>query len=129
MKDKKLTTYCVENEIKQAILQLVTYSFSELCKSAPPEPWIIVALRKRNDNEIEILVKDNGPGLEEETKKALFEPFFTANDPFHTSGIGLAAVYFIIVNDHHGSIEVLSTPGEGTEFFIRLPVNLKVKST
>jgi two-component system nitrogen regulation sensor histidine kinase GlnL len=63
-------------------------------------------------------VRDNGPGIPEDIRPHLFEPFVTSKS--YGSGLGLALVAKI-VGDHGGLIEVNSRPGR-TEFRLHLPV-------
>jgi len=70
-----------------------------------------------NRQQLEITVSDNGPGIPDEIRKKLFEPFVT-NKPQGT-GLGLA-ITKKIVTAHHGSINVDSFPG-GTIFHVLLP--------
>ena len=65
-----------------------------------------------------IVVRDNGTGMDEETRRRAFEPYFTTKPDGH--GLGLAAALGIVRN-HRGAIRVESAPGEGTEFSIALP--------
>jgi len=65
-----------------------------------------------------LVVKDNGRGMDKETKERLFEPFFTNH--LHGRGLGMAAVYGIVKN-HGGYIFVESQIGQGTEVRIYLP--------
>jgi len=65
-----------------------------------------------------LIVKDNGPGMDEETKARVFEPYFSTKK--EGTGLGLA-IAKRIVNDHDGFIRVVSAPGEGTQFLIELP--------
>jgi PAS domain S-box-containing protein len=68
---------------------------------------------------IKIIFKDTGIGMDEETSKNLFNPFFTTKD----KGVGLGlALTRKIVEDHRGTIEVMSEKGKGTTFILRLPV-------
>ena len=75
-------------------------------------------------NQVQISIKDNGKGMNEETKKRLFEPFYTTKDVGEGTGLGLSISYGII-EQHNGKIDVFSSIGEGTEFLIYLPVNGK----
>ena len=71
---------------------------------------------------VKIEIKDNGPGMKDDTKKRVFEPFFTTKGVGEGTGLGLAVSYFIITESHNGSIEVQSKHHEGTTFIIKLPV-------
>ncbi len=66
-------------------------------------------------------VADNGPGIPAEAREHLFEPFFTLRRQGRGSGLGLAVVYSI-VSAHDGEVDVLSPPGEGARFVVRLPL-------
>ena len=68
-----------------------------------------------------VSVRDTGCGMSDEVKSHLFEPFYTTKDRGRGTGLGLASVYGI-VRQHGGGIVVESTPGEGTEFRIFLPL-------
>lgn len=65
-------------------------------------------------------IADDGPGIPPEIQPRLFEPFFTTKEEGKGTGLGLDISYRII-QEHHGSIEVQSQPGQ-TRFIIRLPV-------
>jgi len=68
-----------------------------------------------------ITVSDTGVGIKPEIQDKIFEPFFTTKGPNKGAGLGLAVVYGI-VKGHQGHIKLKSTPGEGTTFYIYLPV-------
>ncbi len=69
---------------------------------------------------MEISIADTGCGMDEQTQAHIFEPFFTTKDIGKGTGLGLSIV-FRIIEDHHGSIAVKSSLGQGTEFVIWLP--------
>jgi signal transduction histidine kinase len=77
---------------------------------------------------IKVIIKDNGKGIPMEVKKHIFEPFFTTKEVGQGSGLGLSISYGII-EKHHGNIDVISEPGEGTEFIISLPRSQSNPST
>jgi two-component system cell cycle sensor histidine kinase/response regulator CckA len=66
-------------------------------------------------------VQDNGSGISENVRAHLFEPFFTSKEVGQGTGLGLAMVYGA-VQQHQGAIDVTSEPGQGTSFYIYLPV-------
>jgi signal transduction histidine kinase/CheY-like chemotaxis protein len=66
-------------------------------------------------------VKDTGAGIDEVIRDRLFDPFFTTRPAGQGTGLGLSIVHGIM-QQHRGSIEVDSKPGEGSTFVIRLPL-------
>jgi signal transduction histidine kinase len=70
---------------------------------------------------VEVRVRDNGTGIPPEVKDQLFQPFFTTKPTGEGTGLGLSISWDIVTQQHGGSIEVDSRPGEFTEFTIRLP--------
>lgn len=74
----------------------------------------------REGSYIQIVVKDNGHGMDEHTLARAFDPFFTTKPGERGTGLGLAMVFSSIRN-HHGSVVAESTPRRGTTFRIMLP--------
>jgi two-component system NtrC family sensor kinase len=70
---------------------------------------------------VRLAVIDNGTGIRREHLDKIFEPFFTTKD-VRGNGLGLAIVWGII-QEHGGTIDVVSEPGQGTTFTIRLPAD------
>ncbi len=71
-----------------------------------------------------IEIHDTGPGVPKEIQGQLFDPFYTTKEEGKGTGLGLSVVYGII-QKHHGEITVVSEPGQGTSFFISLPLAVK----
>ncbi|WP_232725792.1 ATP-binding protein [Qipengyuania seohaensis] len=70
---------------------------------------------------VELSVTDNGPGIDRETQKRIFEPFYTTKDVGEGTGFGLAFCHRI-VSAHNGLLQVHSSPGNGSRFVVSLPV-------
>jgi two-component system, NtrC family, sensor kinase len=71
-----------------------------------------------------IRIRDNGVGIPTSIQSRLFDPFFTTKPVGKGTGLGLSISYQIIVEKHKGSLKCFSTPGEGTEFCIEIPIRL-----
>lgn len=76
----------------------------------------------RENATVNIEIEDNGPGMEESVRKRIFEPFYTTKGVGEGTGLGLSVSYFIIAENHHGTMEVESAVGHGTKFIIKLPI-------
>lgn len=87
----------------------------------------ITAAVDRKNGEVVIEVWDTGKGIDEEDQAKIFDPFFTTKEEGKGTGLGLSVVYGII-QKHMGTITVQSHPGQGTSFFIRLPLPGEKKS-
>jgi two-component system NtrC family sensor kinase len=80
-----------------------------------------VSVRTAIDNgALLIRVADNGPGIPDDVRDRIFEPFFSTKQEGPRTGLGLA-IAAGIVEQHEGSIQLETTPGRGTEFLLRLP--------
>ena len=82
-----------------------------------------------NENDrILVEIGDNGPGIPDELRKRIFEPFFSTKKEKTGVGLGLAVVYGIIQR-HNGKIWLNSQEGKGTTFYIELPISpIKTKT-
>jgi signal transduction histidine kinase len=99
-------------------------SFEEI-QANPNLITIITELSLDNVSAI-IRIKDNGIGMLDEVKGKAFEHLFTTKEIGKGTGLGLAIARQIIVDKHHGSIQVNSSPNGGTEFIITIPVEAKL---
>ena len=75
-----------------------------------------------DQQEVQVQVSDNGPGLPKEALRLVFDPFVVRSDSPMEYGIHLMACYFI-VHHHGGRIDAKSEEGRGTTFTLRLPLN------
>jgi ligand-binding sensor domain-containing protein/signal transduction histidine kinase len=73
------------------------------------------------DEEWLLLYRDNGVGMDEEVRQRVFDPFFTTKRGQGGSGLGLHVVYNLVTQLLHGSLDCISSPGQGVEFQIQMP--------
>jgi signal transduction histidine kinase len=73
------------------------------------------------ENYIQLTVSDTGSGMEEETRRRVFEPFFTTGQASGGTGLGLETVSNMATS-HNASMEIQTAPGEGCRFMFRVPV-------
>jgi PAS domain S-box-containing protein len=116
---------CEAIKIRQVILNLLKNAAQAIHQadtaSKSKEPRITIRT-SRKENMACIEIEDNGPGMPNDVRKRIFEPFFTTKSVGDGTGLGLSISYYIITQDHRGTMEVHSTPGHGTTFSIRLPI-------
>ncbi|RKZ20531.1 hypothetical protein DRQ18_06165 [bacterium] len=101
-------------KIRRVIVNLATNAI----EASPDDEEVKIEVGRKGDF-AEIKVVDRGDGIPEEIKQHIFEPFFTTKS--HGSGLGLPIVHRI-VEKHGGSITFESSPGEGTTFYVKLPI-------
>ncbi|MEL6223987.1 MAG: PAS domain S-box protein [Cyanobacteria bacterium J06627_8] len=73
-----------------------------------------------SDDKVTISIKDNGIGMDQQTREKIFNPFFTTKPVGIGTGMGLSISYQIVTGNHQGQLSCFSTPGQGTKFLIEL---------
>lgn len=101
-------------QIQQVLINLIKNAMQAL--NGHPDKKIELSAYHNDKGHTVIIVKDNGPGIDEEALQKIFIPFFTTKKT--GSGIGLSLSRQIMRN-HHGSISVRSKLNEGSEFTLR----------
>jgi len=102
-----------------AIREMLTNLIFNAVDAMPEGGTITMAARVDRDDVI-LTVSDTGVGMSEEVRRRCFEPFFSTKDQ-HGTGLGLSLVH-ATVQRHRGTLSVDSTPGQGTTFVVRLPI-------
>lgn len=74
---------------------------------------------------LRIEINNNGPEIPAHVKARIFEPFYTTKGKEQGTGLGLSVSYFIITENHKGTMWVESDEDNGTTFFIELPLEEK----
>ena len=119
----------VPQDIGRVLLNLINNAFYAVSEKAKQnrdgyKPSVLVSTLQitppSGGRGVEIRVKDNGPGIPDEVKKKIFQPFFTTKPTGQGTGLGLSMSYDI-VKVHGGNLTVDSRQDKGTEFIIQLP--------
>ncbi len=117
---------CQAGKIQQVFLNILRNGAEAMMAAKDQERLPCFHLRVgKEEGAVRVEIEDNGPGLDEATRKRVFEPFFTTKPPGAGTGLGLSVSYFIVTEEHGGSVTVESSPGAGTRFVIRLPIEGK----
>jgi signal transduction histidine kinase len=127
---------CCGGEINQVFMNILANAIDAIEESSneknfeeiPANPsQIRICTKVSNANTASIKIYDSGPGISEDLCDRIFDPFFTTKPIGKGTGIGLSISWHIVTEKHGGSLRCCSTPGQGTEFAIELPIRQKVR--
>ena len=116
---------CMPSEISQVVLNLIVNAADAIGSGNEQGRGHIHITTTCDDENVEINIQDDGPGMTSEILDRIFDPFFTTKDVGKGSGQGLAIAYSIINQKHAGIIRCSSEPGKGACFSVRLPIDAK----
>jgi signal transduction histidine kinase len=110
---------CFANQLNQVFMGLISNAIDAL--SVQDYPGLIqLSTRQQRPGWVQIVIQDNGHGIEPAHLSRVFDPFFTTKPIGQGTGLGLSVSYQII-QMHSGSLHCTSTMGEGTTFTIVIP--------
>lgn len=116
------------NQIQQVFLNLINNAEQAMAENDGKRQLVIESRVKNGENRVnpegevvEILFRDNGPGISSKNLKKIFDPFFTTKPVGKGTGLGLSVSYGII-KEHGGEIYAMSEEGSGATFVIELPI-------
>jgi len=115
---------CYGGEINQVVLNLIVnaaHAIGDVVKGTDRKGKIRVATRVLDDR-VEISIGDSGKGIPVEVRARIFDPFFTTKEVGKGTGQGLAIARTVVVDKHGGTLHFETELGQGTTFFIRLPI-------
>ncbi len=123
---------CYPAQLNQVFMNLLDNALDAIAETHPrrnhldhptvSKIWISTQLN--DQNHVEIRIRDTGMGVDEKNQSKIFDHFFTTKPVGKGTGLGLA-IARQIVEQHAGTLTLNSTPGQGAEFVIRLPIRLK----
>jgi signal transduction histidine kinase len=103
---------------RQALLNLINNACQAM--DAKEGPRQLTVSTEIQEGYVTVTVEDTGTGVDPEFHDQIFESFYSTKGPNGT-GLGLAVVKNVM-NEHHGSVEMTSTPGQGAAFTLRFPI-------
>nr|WP_319491979.1 PAS domain S-box protein [uncultured Desulfobacter sp.] len=115
---------CDAAKIQQVLLNILgngAQAMQDHNKDRDYSPCFTLRLAKEKET-LRMEIQDNGPGMDENTQSRVFEPFFTTKPVGIGTGLGLSVSYFIITQNHRGTMDVVSSLNQGSNFIIRLPL-------
>ncbi|MBC8131804.1 MAG: PAS domain S-box protein, partial [Deltaproteobacteria bacterium] len=115
---------CHINEINQVILNLVVnaaHAIGDVVSGTDRKGTITVRTRQQGE-QVVISINDTGTGIPAAIAPRIFEPFFTTKEVGKGTGQGLALVWAVVREKHGGNVTFESKVGQGTTFFLQLPI-------
>jgi len=109
------------NEVQQVFVNLVKNAAEAVLERHSGGGGVVRIATGHTEGWTWATVSDNGPGIPEDKRRVIFDPFYTTKPPGKGTGLGLNIVYRIVTK-YRGSIQVQSGLGEGTTFELRFPV-------
>ena len=117
--DRRLRVRADAGQLRRALLNLVRNATAAVTRNHPDGGGRVqVSARRADPGRVQVVVDDDGPGIDPALREKIFTPFFTTREK--GTGLGLAFVREII-HDHGGDIHVEEAPGGGARFTFDLP--------
>ena len=115
--------FCYPGEVNQVVLNLVVNAAHSIKdKARDGEKGKITISTRQRGQFAEIAIADTGTGIPEAIQARIYEPFFTTKEVGKGTGQGLALAHSVVVKKHQGKIWFDTKAGQGTTFFIQLPI-------
>jgi len=115
---------CYAGQLNQVFMNILANAVDALEEKVglDYQPIIWIRTELRTGDRVCICIRDNGPGIPAEVREKIFDPFFTTKPIGQGTGLGLSISYQVIVDRHHGSFRCNSEAGQGTTFWIEIPL-------
>lgn len=123
---------CCASQINQVFMNILSNAIDALeertkqrniAQLAPIPNTIHIITDLSGSKFIKIQIIDNGTGIPESLKPHIFNPFFTTKPVGKGTGLGLSISYKIITEKHRGQLQYISSPDQGTQFIIEIPLH------
>ncbi|MCG9883972.1 MAG: ATP-binding protein [Cyanobacteria bacterium] len=129
---------CYAGQLNQVFMNLLANAidaFDELNQGQAGEdpicwlPKIDIRTQRVGNDQVQIAIADNGPGIPLEIQSKLFDAFFTTKGVGKGTGLGLSIAYQIVTDKHGGHLSCESKPGHGTQFILRIPIRAQMQDS
>jgi two-component system NtrC family sensor kinase len=112
------------HQIKQVLLNLVINAEQAMSNARGRGTLVVRTWHDQENHCVLLEINDDGPGVPAEVQSRIFDPFFTTKEVGTGTGLGLSVAYALI-KEHGGRVWLKSEAGEGTSFFVELPLMVK----
>ncbi|MBO3459984.1 hybrid sensor histidine kinase/response regulator [Aetokthonos hydrillicola Thurmond2011] len=129
---------CLQSHLNQVFMNILANAIDALEESnigrtfdeinSSPNTITVTTNISQDEQYAVIAIKDNGTGIPQHVKAQMFDYLYTTKVSGKGTGLGLAICHKIVVEEHHGKIDVNSQPGEWSEFVITIPIQANIKN-
>ncbi|MGC9504110.1 ATP-binding protein [Baaleninema sp.] len=120
---------CFAGQLNQVFVNVIANAIDAMEEAGISNPTVTVRTQVRDDRWAVIQIADNGPGMADNIRNQIYDPFFTTKALGKGTGLGLAISRQVVVEKHGGRLDCRSQPGSGTQFEIWLPLKPEFRDT
>ncbi len=116
---------CYASQLNQVFMNILNNAIDALRSDPNPKSSPVIKIKTEvvsQNNTVNISITDNGMGIDKVALPQIFDPFFTTKPVGSGTGLGLSISYQIVVEQHNGKLNCISSPVEGTTFEIEIPI-------
>jgi signal transduction histidine kinase len=113
---------CSPSQLNQVFTNIIANALDAMSDANSNPMQLMITTHASSADQVQIRIRDTGPGMTLELQAKIFDPFFTTKAVGKGTGLGMG-ICFKIIEQHQGQINVVSDVGKGTEVIITLPVS------
>lgn len=114
---------CYAGQLNQVFMNILGNAIDALENQPDAVGNITIRTSVKDEQSILVEISDDGPGMPPEVQNRIFDPFFTTKPVGKGTGLGLSISHQIITEKHRGTLQCNSEIGQGTKFYIELPIH------
>lgn len=121
---EEVEAWCHKGQMNQVVMNVLYNAVQAVAPQAETQRGKIRIFLGKEGDQVQLIIEDNGPGIDPAYRDRLFEPFFTTKEVGKGTGLGLSISYDIVVNKHKGTLRFQNRPEGGAAFHVTIPVSL-----